>query len=191
MKKMKCARAALALLVISGATVCSAADRAVEEAIARAMANPTLPPGSWSFKAMDRVTPATSGVVLATDISVGFTQPGVPCYQCDPLGGYTIATPIPEALLTSGAAITYTFQFQDLSYSGSCTAAFVLLQGQTVLQSGTAPGLNCQAGTVNYVTWSGGAPSASGAASMIGLLVYDSPVRKTVLAKTIYLTPGA
>src|SRR4029077_1501962 len=48
----------------------------------------------------------------------------------------TIALPAPLAVVRKGSRVTYTFEFEDVSYTGPCVLGFVLMQGTIQLDSG-------------------------------------------------------
>jgi hypothetical protein len=79
-------------------------------------------------------------VIGFTNASVGMQMPGFPCMGgasgcADPTPG-TIALSSPMAVVMKGSKVTYTFEFEDVSYTGPCSLGFVLMNGTTKLDSG-------------------------------------------------------
>ncbi len=84
--------------------------------------------------------PMTITVIGFTNASVGMQMKGFPCMGgtagcADPTAG-TIALPVPMAVVMKGSKVTYTFEFEDVSYTGPCSLSFVLMVGQTKIDSG-------------------------------------------------------
>ena len=79
-------------------------------------------------------------VIGFTNASVGMQMKGFPCMGgasgCADQTPGTIALSSPMAVVMKGSKVTYTFEFEDVSYTGPCSLAFVLKDGTTKLDSG-------------------------------------------------------
>jgi hypothetical protein len=84
--------------------------------------------------------PMTITVIGFTNASVGMQMAGFPCMGgasgCTDQTAGTIALSAPMAVVMKGSKVTYTFEFEDVSYTGSCNLSFVLVDGTTKLDSG-------------------------------------------------------
>jgi len=102
--------------------------------------------------------PMMMTVIGFTNASVGMQMPGFPCLGgsagcSDPTPG-TIALPAPLAVAMDGSNVSYTFEFEDVSYTGPCSMSFLLMDGTTKLDSGsyTFP-TGCQPNTVYFASF--------------------------------------
>jgi hypothetical protein len=85
--------------------------------------------------------PMTITVIGFTNASVGMQMTGFPCMGgtagCADQTSGTIALPVPMAVVMKDSKVTYTFEFEDVSYTGPCSLSFVLMVGKTKLDSGS------------------------------------------------------
>jgi hypothetical protein len=84
--------------------------------------------------------PMVITVIGFTNASVGLQVKGFPCMGgttgcADQVAG-TLALPTPMAVIKKGSKVTYTFEFEDVSYTGPCSLSFVLMDGTIKLDSG-------------------------------------------------------
>src|SRR6202521_4512364 len=90
--------------------------------------------------ARSNAPPMMMTVIGFTNASVGMQVKGFPCMGgtsgCADQTPGTIALSAPMAVVMRGSKVTYTFEFEDVSYTGPCSLAFVLLDGTTKLDSG-------------------------------------------------------
>lgn len=75
-----------------------------------------------------------------TNASTGLQMQGFPCMGgaagcADQVTG-TIALSAPQAVIIKGSKVTYTFEFDDVSYTGPCSLDYVLTIGTTKVDSG-------------------------------------------------------
>jgi hypothetical protein len=99
------------------------------------------PPTVFSHDiAHSNAPPMMMTVIGFTNASVGIQVKGFPCMGgtsgCADQTPGTIALSAPMAVVMRGSKVTYTFEFEDVSYTGPCSLAFVLLDGTTKLDSG-------------------------------------------------------
>ena len=99
------------------------------------------PPTVFSHDiARSNAPPMMMTVIGFTNASVGMQVKGFPCMGgtsgCADQTPGTIALSAPMAVVMRGSKVTYTFEFEDVSYTGPCSLAFVLLDGTTKLDSG-------------------------------------------------------
>jgi hypothetical protein len=84
--------------------------------------------------------PMMMTVIGFTNASVGMQIKGFPCMGgttgCVDQTPGTIALPVPMAVVMRGSKVTYTFEFEDVSYTGPCSLTFALMDGTTKLDSG-------------------------------------------------------
>jgi hypothetical protein len=84
--------------------------------------------------------PMMMTVIGFTNASVGMQMKGFPCMGgtpgCADQTPGTIALSAPMAVVMQGSKVTYTFEFEDVSYTGPCSLAFALMDGTTKLDSG-------------------------------------------------------
>jgi hypothetical protein len=90
--------------------------------------------------ARSQTPPITMTVIGFTNASVGMQMKGFPCMGgatgcADQVSG-TIALAAPMAVVMKGSKVTYTFEFEDVSYTGPCSLNFVLMDGTTKVDSG-------------------------------------------------------
>jgi hypothetical protein len=82
----------------------------------------------------------TITVIGFTNASVGMQMKGFPCMGgttgCADQTPGTIALSAPMAVVMKGSKVTYTFEFEDVSYTGPCSLSFVLVDGATKLDAG-------------------------------------------------------
>ncbi|HXM24212.1 MAG TPA: hypothetical protein VN948_23350 [Terriglobales bacterium] len=98
-------------------------------------------PAVFSYGVARSQTPSMMITVIGfTNASVGMQVTGFPCMGgasgcADQIPG-TIALSAPMAVVMKGSKVTYTFEFEDVSYTGPCSLSFVLMNGTTKLDSG-------------------------------------------------------
>src|ERR1700724_1391360 len=84
--------------------------------------------------------PMMMTVIGFTNASVGMQVKGFPCMGgtsgCADQTPGTIALSAPMAVVMRGSKVTYTFEFEDVSYTGDCGLGFVLTVGTTKIDSG-------------------------------------------------------
>jgi hypothetical protein len=108
--------------------------------------------------ARSRKSPMTMTVIGFTNASVGMQMAGFPCMGgasgCADQTAGTIALPTPLAVAMRGSKVTYTFELEDVSYTGPCSLSFELLNGNTKLESGsyTFPS-GCQPNTAYFASF--------------------------------------
>jgi hypothetical protein len=108
--------------------------------------------------------------LAATNVSVGPETSGLPCGECVPgAGGNSIGLPWPEFLIPAGTTMTISTWFQSTSYTGTCTAAIILKQGNTVIDNAQYPFPGgCNAGYLYGVFFTVPAPATTGYTTVIG-----------------------
>lgn len=84
--------------------------------------------------------PMTITVIGFTNASAGMQMSGFPCMGgttgcADQVAG-TLALSAPMAVIMRGSKVTYTFEFEDVSYTGPCSLSFTLTDGTTKMDSG-------------------------------------------------------
>jgi hypothetical protein len=99
------------------------------------------PPTVFSHKiARSDAPPMMMTVIGFTNASVGMQVKGFPCMGgttgCADQTAGTIALSAPLAVVMRGSKVTYTFEFEDVSYTGPCSLSFALMDGTTKLDSG-------------------------------------------------------
>jgi hypothetical protein len=76
-----------------------------------------------------------------TNASAGMQMTGFPCMGgtsgCADQTTGTIALPVPLAVVMRGSKVTYTFELEDVSYTGPCSLSYVLTIGTTRIDSGS------------------------------------------------------
>lgn len=76
-----------------------------------------------------------------TNASAGMRMAGFPCMGgtagCADQTAGTIALATPLAVVMKGSKVTYTFEFDDVSYTGPCSLSYVLMVGTTKVDSGS------------------------------------------------------
>lgn len=94
-----------------------------------------------AFGVPDAQQPVMKMIVIGfTSATLGAQVNGFPCMGgasacADPATG-TIAIPTPLAADKPGDLVSYTFQFHDISYKGSCTLNYKLTESKKVLATG-------------------------------------------------------
>jgi hypothetical protein len=102
--------------------------------------------------------PMMMTVIGFTNASVGMQMAGFPCMGgttgCADQTAGTIALPTPQAVAMKGSNVTYTFELEDVSYTGPCSLSFVLWDGKVKLDSGhyTFPS-GCQPNTAYFASF--------------------------------------
>ncbi len=76
-------------------------------------------------------------------------------------------------------------QSENFTYSGPCAISFALVQGTTVIQSGSTSPASCAANTIGYGTFVGTAPNKPGATKLVGIVSFGSQKAIGVQAPTI------
>ncbi len=114
--------------------------------------------------------------VAMTSVTVGPQVTGFPCFGgaagCVDTTASTVAIPMPLAVIPQKGAVTYTVQFQDNSYTGTCSAAYTLTQGTTAIahKSYSLSG-GCKSGYVYTVAFNTTVPAKPGATKLSGSVV--------------------
>jgi hypothetical protein len=90
--------------------------------------------------ASSQLPPRMMTAIGFTNASAGMQMAGFPCMGgttgcADQVSG-TIALSAPLAVVMKGSKVTYTFEFEDVSYTGDCGLGFVLTVGTTKIDSG-------------------------------------------------------
>jgi hypothetical protein len=125
-------------------------------------------------------TAPQDGTIVITSITAGETDPNGKVPTLNGVRGagtnnWDIA--IPTGILVNGRAYTYALTFQDIGYSGQCSASYKLTQGTGVnkvtLDQGSMLSTGCAAGYL-YLTAAPGRvmPDAPGAATLTGTVVF-------------------
>jgi hypothetical protein len=116
-------------------------------------------PTVFSYSVSHSQTPPIVITVIGfTNASAGMQIKGFPCMGgtagcADSVAG-TLALPAPMAVLMKNSKVTYTFEFEDVSYTGPCSLSFVLMDGTTKMDSGnyTFPS-GCAPNTVYFAAF--------------------------------------
>jgi hypothetical protein len=150
MKTLLTVVAGLALVVSTSAIAQTADDAAVEQAaLAAIAATPVTADAAVTttvLAPLADLAPATAPAIIASMIVPSPVQTGVPCFSCAPSPTPltdSLGLSVPYAYIpTTFTTVQYTLEWTDLSYSGSCTVSFALMQGTTKLDSasGTVTG---------------------------------------------------
>jgi hypothetical protein len=116
-------------------------------------------PTVFSYSVANSPTPPMMMTVIGfTNASAGMQMKGFPCMGgstgCADQTPGTIALSAPLAVVMQGSKVTYTFEFEDVSYTGSCSLGFVLMDGTTKLDGGhySFPG-GCKPNTVYFASF--------------------------------------
>lgn len=115
--------------------------------------------------------PSTSYAGLAeTNVSVGLATSGVPCGECIPgVRGNNIGLPWPIFAVSQGQTLTVSTWFESTMYTGTCSAEFIMKQGNTVVASGSYPFPGgCAAGYLYGVFFTVPVPTTTGFTTVIG-----------------------
>jgi len=138
---------------------------------------------------------AATALLSITSVSASYSTassgvPPVPCYNCitttpPPPSNSAEGLPIPVAALAHGAPGQYTVQYENVTYSGPCTSIFALVQGTTVIQSGSTSPASCTANTIGFGTFVGTVPNKPGATKLVGIISFGSQKAIGVQALTI------
>jgi hypothetical protein len=119
--------------------------------------------------------------------TVGYPATGVPCYSCDPNAGYTIAIPIPISQRVVGTTADITLQWDDVNYTGACTAPYALVQGTTAVANGSVSG-SCGADSISYATFTVTIPAVKGATRVVGTIEHGA--KKSSSATLVFINNG-
>jgi len=113
---------------------------------------------------------ATNNGLAATNVSVGIEAAGVPCENCVLHGGTpNVGLPFPIFAVSKGSILTVSTWFQSTSYTGPCTASFVMKQGSSIVASGSYPYPGgCMAGQLYGVFFTVPVPTTTGQTGVIG-----------------------
>jgi hypothetical protein len=110
-------------------------------ALALAQDNSNSAPEVFSYGVAHSKTPPRMMTAIGfTNASAGMQVNGFPCMGgtagcADQVTG-TIALAAPQAVVMKGSKVTYTFEFEDVSYTGPCSLDYVLTIGTTKVDSG-------------------------------------------------------
>ena len=124
--------------------------------------------------------PPRDTTIVITSITAGETDPNgkVPTLNgVEGAGTNNWDIAIPTGILVNGRAYTYALTFQDIGYSGHCSASYKLTQGtganKVTLDQGSIFGTTCAAGSL-YLTSAPGRimPNAPGPALLTGTVVF-------------------
>jgi hypothetical protein len=124
--------------------------------------------------------PPGDGTIVVTSITAGETDPNGKVPTLNGVAGagtnnWDIA--IPTGILVNGRAYTYAIAFQDIGYSGHCSASYKLTQGaganKVTLDAGSMLSTTCSAGYL-YMTGAPGRvmPDSPGPAMLTGTVVF-------------------
>lgn len=193
MKNFWIACAGLAVLVASPsfaaedreAAMDAAALKAVKKAVTTNSATLVSVPSPAAIGAPAASVPPIVGTLVIVgedDLSLG-----LPCFNCAPApnGGYGLSVPYPLGYVpTSLTSLDYIMSFEDNTFTGTCTLAFALMQGTTVIDSesisaGIYP-------SIWYVQYPRTRPSASGNATLYGYVMCNG-VQQSMLKSRIVL----
>jgi hypothetical protein len=116
-------------------------------------------PTVFSYGVSSSQTPPIKITVIGfTNANVAIQMKGFPCMGgtsgcADQVPG-TLALSAPMAVVMNGSKLTYTFEFEDVSYTGACSVSFILMDGATKLDSGnyTFP-KGCMPNTVYFAAF--------------------------------------
>ena len=128
------------------------------------------------------VPPDDGGTIFITSVTAGETDPNAKVPTLNGVHGagtnnWDIA--IPTGILVNGRAYTYTISFQDIGYSGNCSASYKLTQGsganKVTLDQGSIFSASCSAGYL-YMSMANGRvmPNSPGAALLTGTVVFGN-----------------
>jgi hypothetical protein len=108
--------------------------------------------------------------LAATNVSVGPETSGLPCGECVPgADGNSIGLPWPVFAVSQGETLTVSTWFEATSYTGPCTAALIMKQGNTVVAKGSLPFPGgCNAGYLYGVFFTVPVPVTTGYTVVIG-----------------------
>src|SRR5215467_11414156 len=126
-----------------------------------------------------RIAPPEDGTIVITSVTAGETDPNGKVPTLNGVKGagtnnWDIA--IPTGVLVNGRPYTYTLTFQDVGYSGHCSASYKLTQGtgtkKVTLDQGSIFSTTCAAGDL-YLTSAPGRvmPDSPGAATLTGTII--------------------
>src|SRR5215468_8994114 len=127
-----------------------------------------------------KVAPPEDGTVVITSLTAGETDPNGKVPTLNGVRGagtnnWDIA--IPTGILVNGRAYTYSITFQDIGYSGRCSASYKLTQNvggkKVTLDQGSIFGTTCAAGNL-YMSGVPGRilPNAPGNATLMGTVAF-------------------
>jgi hypothetical protein len=127
-----------------------------------------------------RIVPPQDGSIVITSITAGETDPNAKVPTLNGVKGagtnnWDVA--IPTGILVNGRAYTYAISFQDIGYSGSCSASYKLTQGtgaqKVTLDQGSILSTSCTAGYLYMAAAPGRVmPDSPGAATLTGTVVF-------------------
>jgi hypothetical protein len=108
--------------------------------------------------------------LAATNVSVGYDTPGVPCGNCAKGAGTpNIGLPWPVFAVQSGATLTISTWFESTTYTGPCEAHFFMKQSDVVIATGAYRFQGgCNAGYLYGVFFTVTAPPTTGFTTIIG-----------------------
>jgi hypothetical protein len=194
MRTMNFAGAALAVFAFASAAILTAADDSgsVDLAVAVAESLPLAPvsPADVRVSSLSLAHPEVTlkkPRITSTATTVGYPATGVPCYSCDPNSGYTIAIPIPISQWVVGTTADITVQWDNVNYTGACSANYALVQGGKTVANGSLSG-TCNADTVAQATFTVIIPKVKGATRVVGTLDYAS--KKSSSSTLIFINNG-
>jgi hypothetical protein len=124
------------------------------------------------------------GGLAATNVSVGLETHNLPCVDCvHGAGTPNIGLPFPVFSVSQGAVLTVSDLFEATSYTGPCTAAFVLKQNDSVVAKGSFPITNgCQAGMLYGVSFNVPVPTTTGPTTVIGWVSGSPNIKSGAIA---------
>ena len=98
-------------------------------------------PTVLSFGISGAQPPRMMTAIGFTNASAGMQMNGFPCMGgtagCADKTAGTIALPVPLAVVMRNSKVTYTFELEDVSYTGPCSLSYVLTIGTTKIDSGS------------------------------------------------------
>lgn len=108
--------------------------------------------------------------LAATNVSVGYETPGVPCGNCARGAGTpNIGLPWPVFAVQQGAMLTVSDWFESTSYTGPCETHFIMKQGGNVIATGSYHFQGgCNAGYLYGVFFTVPVPATTGFTTVIG-----------------------
>lgn len=194
MKQFLLAFAGLAVLVASPGFAAEEKDAAMDAAALKAVQSKVEPSKSATLVSIPSpaaigapagtVPPITGTLVIVgeDDLSVG-----LPCFNCapSPNGVYGLSIPYPLGYIpTTVTAVDYIMSFEDNTFNGTCTLAFALMQGTTVLDSSSISAPIYP--SIWYVQFPRTTPTASGNATLYGYVMCNG-VQQSALKSRVYL----
>jgi hypothetical protein len=107
-----------------------------------------------------------------TNVSVGPETEGLPCGECVPgAAGNSIGLPWPLFTIPAGTTMTVSTWFESTSWTGPCTAGYIMKQGNTIVSSNTYPFPGgCNAGYLYGVFFTVPTPATTGFTTVIGTI---------------------